>query len=153
MSHDVLNGLLSLLVLVASGLAGIAIKWLQAKYGTEKVSQFTAKAETVVGAAEQMGAALGWDGAKKKQYAVDLMVKLGLGEADAEAFVEKAVSDLVTYGSQLKADPDKAVSKNVFTSSAFTGRNWWFALDSVIASVTAASKSFGQSARKRFLLL
>ena len=110
MSHDVLNGLLSLLVLVASGLAGIAIKWLQAKYGTEKVSQFTAKAETVVGAAEQMGAALGWDGAKKKQYAVDLMVKLGLGEADAEAFVEKAVSDLVTYGSQLKADPDKAVS-------------------------------------------
>jgi hypothetical protein len=107
MSEDVTQALLSLALLVASGLFGVLIKYLTVKYGTEKLQQYRDKAEVIVDAAEQMGAAFGWDGAKKKQYAIDLMVKLGLSLDDAEAFIEAAVAELIKYGTQLTADPCK----------------------------------------------
>jgi hypothetical protein len=109
MSEDVVNGLLSLALLVASGLFGVLIKWLNAKIGTEKVRQYANKASTVVAAAEQMGAALGWTDEVKKKYAVDLMVKLGLDQEDAEAFVEAAVAQMIQYQTELTTDATGSV--------------------------------------------
>ena len=101
MSEDVVNGLLSLALLVASGLFGVLIKWLTAKYGTEKVRQYANKANVVVAAAEQMGANFGWTDEIKKQYATNLMQKLGLDAEDAEAFVEAAVAQMIQFRQEL----------------------------------------------------
>lgn len=109
MSQDITNALLSLALLVASGLFGILIKWLQAKIGTEKIRQYATQATTIVAAAEQMGAALGWGDVDKKAYAVDLMMKLGLDAEQAEAFIESAVATMIQWGTELKTDAEGSV--------------------------------------------
>jgi hypothetical protein len=109
MSDDVVNALLSLALLVASGLFGILIKWINNKIGAENVRKYAHWANYAVNAAETMGAAAGWDGAKKKEYALGVLIKAGLSPEQAETFLEAAVGEMVKWRSELTTDPAGSV--------------------------------------------
>ena len=113
MSETTLNVILSIVGVVFSGMLTLLGAWLRAKYGTEKLQQYSDKASTIVRAAEQIGALYGWDGAKKKEYAVALLEKAGLAPDMAEAFVEDAVASLIKWQNEMVTGGDgKVVARN-----------------------------------------
>jgi hypothetical protein len=106
MSETTVNVLLSIALAVVSGVLTILGAWAKQKYNAEQLRTYEKKASTIVSAAEQVGALAGWDGSKKKQYALDLLVKMGLKPEQASAFIESAVSEMTKWNGQLMLGPD-----------------------------------------------
>ena len=101
MNDAVVQALLAIALAVVSGVLSILGLWAKAKWGTEKLNQWAEQASTIVRSAEQIGALYGWDGDKKKEYALALMIQAGVKPDMAEAFVEAAVHSLIKYGSEM----------------------------------------------------
>lgn len=112
MSETVVNAMLAIALAVISGVLSVIGVWAKAKYGSEKLQQWDTQAETIVRAAEQIGALYGWDGARKKEYAVALMVQAGVEPDMAEAFIESAVKGLIAWqGEMVAGEPGHVVKR------------------------------------------
>lgn len=76
-------------------LSAIVIPWIKAKIDADKLAKYLDYAEIAVGAAEQLAAVEGKDGAWKKQYVLEfLTTKCGMQNVDIDILnniIENAV--------------------------------------------------------------
>jgi len=95
--------LIDILILVTS--AGITwVGWyLKKRWGIEKSRAIMEKVKIAVGAAELIGASIGWSGAQKKQYVVEQVGRtLKINADELNRYIEAAVAALKSAGDELE---------------------------------------------------
>ncbi len=105
MSDEVVKILLSIALVIISGVLSILGIWIKEKYSSAKIRSVFDQIRAVVNAAEIIGAAHGWEFYEKKAWAVEQAAKfLKISEEQLDVFIEAAVAELKAWGNELVAD-------------------------------------------------
>ena len=105
MSDEVVKILLSIALVIISGVLSILGIWIKEKYSSSKIRSVFDQIRAVVNAAEIIGAAHGWEFYEKKAWAFEQASKfLKISEEQLDVFIEAAVAELKAWGNELVAD-------------------------------------------------
>lgn len=103
MNYNITNLVEIVVSLVATLISMFLIPYIRSKHSNEEIRKVIEIVDTVVGAAEQLGKTLGYDGEAKKEYVVGRLNEMGYTlDPTLNDYIEAAVlklhNDLVCEG-------------------------------------------------------